>query len=1119
MRALILLSFLSGLVLSTPAPARAETFDLDVYAYCTSMDACGQGTYWVFKQYVLDAIEEVNLEWAPTGITFRPNAIFIPWPNSDYEFARCQDDLDTEDVNEVALFEQWKVEIASKQKGRISILLNWVPGGDGRTCCSELPINGGLPSTTYFGILCDLNRSAYDLGTVLAHELGHHFCLCHTFGFSRGSETFLDREDWNFLNDGDLDWSGDDDGWCGVYDTDPDPAWQEKWDWNSDDNPPSYGLDRDQFGLRDDHQWCSASNVAAQVPLDKGSPHATHCAMGCQERVNDVTYAWSPPGGVARAAQNTMGYWGADCRGPYVRGGQVHRPFTKGQKNRVHWCYQNYRKSYLPDACLWRGGDADGDGICQADDKCKAVFDTHDADADHDGIGDVCDLQKYEPGSAPDIDLDGVTLFVDQDDDGDGCRDSVDQHPAQGMMLVGTVYASSCGYGTKGKYLFEGQDSDSDGFLDCRDVDDDDDGWCDEGGPLGPGAPGSLVPGCQLHPQGKDPCPVDPGLTCFASGPNITCPPDWIVCNGIQCGEFVLKLFPVGDPNPEPITFDTFQQFEGAFYVAPLPGQTASQTARTLAGQFDAAGLDRADGSLLRLEIWSRGRGGPDQFAALVAEYPASEVDVGALGPGGIARFVLPTDPDQPLALSDTTFGFGVGAATVLADEDGDGWPDAYDNCVALPNPRQGDADGDGFGNRCDADLDGDRLVTATDVARVAGCEGADLLAHAPLIEPAGLGGRVYPPNPCDGYPFEVCPYNLARGCVTADLDEDGLVGAADVAFAEAARGMPPGPSAYAPRTLPCDAGRCDDGDPCTEDRCEAEGCVHLGSVCDDSDLCTVDACEAGTGACFHDAVACDDGDACTIDACVPATGECAASPSDEALACSDGDPCTLDACDPANGQCVFEGSTCDDGNPCTLDACEGRTGVCGYTAADDGTLCSDGDRCTTVDRCTAGACLGLAPVVCDDGLACTSDHCAPATGACEFVTDLCDDGNLCTVDSCTPDGQTCTHDPLRAEEPDGLRLVDALTLEWNPAAGAAHANTYRGTIGASGFARYDHVCYESADLAGDGPARSRDASTPALGTAFYYAVSGEIRCDESAAGFDSAARPRPTAQPCLTPP
>ena len=47
-------------------------------------------------------------------------------------------------------------------------------------------------------------------------------------------------------------------------------------------------------------------------------------------------------------------------------------------------------------------------------------------------------------------------------------------------------------------------------------------------------------------------------------------------------------------------------------------------------------------------------------------------------------------------------------------DQDGDGFPDGGDNCRDVPNPDQRDSDGDGFGNLCDADVDGDGWVTTS---------------------------------------------------------------------------------------------------------------------------------------------------------------------------------------------------------------------------------------------------------------------------------------------------------------------------------------------------------------------------------------------------------------------
>jgi hypothetical protein len=53
--------------------------------------------------------------------------------------------------------------------------------------------------------------------------------------------------------------------------------------------------------------------------------------------------------------------------------------------------------------------------------------------------------------------------------------------------------------------------------------------------------------------------------------------------------------------------------------------------------------------------------------------------------------------------------------ATGVTDTDGDGLPNTIDNCTNVSNPDQFDADGDGFGNNCDPDLNQSGLTTAAD--------------------------------------------------------------------------------------------------------------------------------------------------------------------------------------------------------------------------------------------------------------------------------------------------------------------------------------------------------------------------------------------------------------------
>lgn len=103
-------------------------------------------------------------------------------------------------------------------------------------------------------------------------------------------------------------------------------------------------------------------------------------------------------------------------------------------------------------------------------------------------------------------------------------------------------------------------------------------------------------------------------------------------------------------------------------------------------------------------------------------------------------------------------------------DTDGDGIPDAEDNCRLHHNPAQRDSDEDGIGNRCDPDVDNNGRVETS-------------------------WGHIYP-RPRRG-DLEAIALTIRSGRHDAnhDLDGDGRVDENDLALAQLWLFRPPGPS------------------------------------------------------------------------------------------------------------------------------------------------------------------------------------------------------------------------------------------------------------------------------------------------------------------------------------
>jgi hypothetical protein len=173
----------------------------------------------------------------------------------------------------------------------------------------------------------------------------------------------------------------------------------------------------------------------------------------------------------------------------------------------------------------------------------------------------------------------------------------------------------------------------------------------------------------------------------------------------------------------------------------------------------------------------------------------------------------------------------------------------------------------------------------------------------------------------------------------------------------------------------------CDDGKPCSEDKC-------VNGVCENS-MCQVDECSVSED--------CDDGDACTAEVCVGGTclsqsiPNCCGADAD----CDDGDPCSEDLC--VNGVCensvcqideCTKPGDCDDGNPCTDETCESGT-------------------CSSVDTCIYSA-LGKAYKTCTSDLDCAAPNMVSNDEFGQFCVDSGEeDGSLKLCQPCVQESVT----------------------------------------------------------------------------------------------------------------
>ena len=131
---------------------------------------------------------------------------------------------------------------------------------------------------------------------------------------------------------------------------------------------------------------------------------------------------------------------------------------------------------------------------------------------------------------------------------------------------------------------------------------------------------------------------------------------------------------------------------------------------------------------------------------------------------GAPQRLTLPAGQRQVLVFDNTRNPpavdlWALRLVSWLADTDGDGIPDATDNCPALANPDQADLDGDRQGDACDADIDGDGYANAQDAFPRDRTEWLD-------TDHDGRGNNADLDDDGDGFPDAVDPDPLDAGKV-----------------------------------------------------------------------------------------------------------------------------------------------------------------------------------------------------------------------------------------------------------------------------------------------------------------------------------------------------------------
>ena len=434
--------------------------------------------------------------------------------------------------------------------------------------------------------------------------------------------------------------------------------------------------------------------------------------------------------------------------------------------------------------------DTDSDGIFDVDDNCPSTVNADQANSDSDAQGDACDLDDDNDGMSDVFENDNSLDSTDPSDagtdpDGDGATNLEEAQAGTDPNVEDDVYfPDTDGDGVTDNrdnctatYNADQTDTDGDGQGDACDPDDDNDGMTDEFENLyglnslsntdaGGDVDGDGVTNLEEFTDGTNPTEVNfdtidtdsDGVTDVTDN----CPTD---ANADQAD---IDGDSVGNVCDADIDNDGVLNASDAFAYNSLES-TDNDSDCTGDANLSTSGNGCGNNS----DPDDDNDGMTDEFENLYGLNSLSNTDAGGDVDGdGVTNLEEFTNGTNPTEVNFDTI-----------DTDSDGVTDVTDNCPTDANADQADIDGDSVGNVCDADIDNDGVLNASDAFAYNSLEStdndSDCTGDANLSTSGnGCGNNSDPDDDNDGMPdiFEsFFSLNVLVDDAAGDADGDGV--------------------------------------------------------------------------------------------------------------------------------------------------------------------------------------------------------------------------------------------------------------------------------------------------------------------------------------------------------